>query len=460
MSLTIVILAAGMGKRMRSARPKVLHPVAGKPMLAHVLDVARTLSPQRLIVVYGHGGEAVKAAFADASDIIWQQQAAQLGTGDAVKSATAAIDDQGQVLVLYADTPLIDLDSVQQLIHLAGTEQLAWLTVLATDPTGYGRILRNQHGHMVGIREQKDCSADELALTEVNSGIFVAPAILLKRWVNALRCDNQQGEYYLTDIAAMAIDEGHLIQTIAGNEQALMGVNDRVQLAAVECLYQLKQAQRLMLAGVTLSDPHRIDIRGDVMVGQDSVIDVNVILEGVVRIGERVHIGAGCILKNCQIGDDSQILPYSIIDGAIIHQQVQVGPFARLRQGTVLENKSRIGNFVETKNAYIAEGAKANHLSYLGDCRLGKAVNIGAGTITCNYDGANKWLTEIADHVFIGSNSALVAPLSIAEGATIGAGSTITADVAAYELVFTRAPLKTKAQWSRPQKKCVQNKDE
>ncbi len=453
MSLSIVILAAGQGTRMRSALPKVLHPLGGIPLLKHVIDRARRLSPARIAVVYGHGGEQVRDMLSGEA-VDWVLQAEQLGTGHAVDQAMPGIGDEDSVLVLYGDVPLIGVDTLAALVEKADEGTLAVLTAELDDPTGYGRMLRDEAGRLVGIVEQKDADADQLAIREINSGFLAAPAHCLKRWLERLDNRNAQGEYYLTDIIAMAVTDGVPVESIrAPHEYEILGVNDRVQLARLERVYQRRQAERLMLAGVTLADPARLDIRGDVQVGQDSRIDANVVLEGKVVIGERVSIGAGCVLRNTTVGDDVELLPYCVIDESEIGKRCIIGPFARLRPQSVLAEQVKVGNFVEIKKSKINEGSKVNHLSYVGDTHMGRGVNVGAGTITCNYDGANKHLTEVGDNVFLGSDCQLIAPVKIGDGATIGAGSTITQDVPPGELTLSRVRQQTIKGWKRPVKK-------
>ena len=450
-SLSIVILAAGQGTRMKSKLPKVLHPLAGKPLLAHVLDTARELNPARIVVVYGHGGEAVPQALA-AADVQWVEQAEQLGTGHAVEQAMPAIADDGLVLVLYGDVPLVKADTLAELARL-GSEGFGLLTVHLADPTGYGRIVRDEHGRVARIVEHKDATCEERRIDEVNTGILCAPAADLRRWLARLENDNAQGEFYLTDTIAMAVAEGVTVQTAhPASEAEVLGVNSRRQLAELERIFQREQAGRLMDGGVTLADPNRLDIRGEVDCGRDVFIDANVILEGRVEIGDDVEIGAGCVIRDAVIGNGVQIRPLSVIEEAEIGPEVQIGPFARLRPGTRLERDARVGNFVEIKNSRIGEGSKVNHLSYIGDTEMGAGVNIGAGTITCNYDGANKHRTIIGDNAFIGSDTQLVAPVTVGEGATLGAGTTLTDDAPAGKLTISRVKQKTIPGWKRPEK--------
>ena len=451
MSLHVVILAAGKGTRMRSSLPKVLHPVAGRPMVSHVIDTARSLNAEKIHLVYGHGGEAMQARLNDA-DVEWVLQAEQLGTGHAVAQAMPAIPDHAKVLVLYGDTPLISPVTLETLLTIQPANGIGLLTVSLANPTGYGRILRAD-GQVVGIVEQKDATAEQQLINEVNTGVLVAPAKQLKQWLSGLTNQNAQGEYYLTDVIAAAHDSGSSIQTAQPScPQEVEGANNRLQLAQLERLYQKRAAEQLMLEGVTLLDPARFDLRGTLQCGEDVLLDVNVIIEGQVELGHRVQIGAGCVLKNCRIADDSIISPYSIIESSTLAEGCTVGPFARLRPGAELAAQAHVGNFVELKNAKLGFGSKAGHLSYLGDSDIGANVNIGAGTITCNYDGANKHKTIIEDDVFVGSDTQLVAPVRIAKGATLAAGSTITRDVAEDELVLSRVPQHHVTGWQRPVK--------
>ncbi len=451
MSLHVVILAAGKGTRMRSSLPKVLHPVAGRPMVSHVIDTARSLNAEKIHLVYGHGGEAMQARLNDA-DVEWVLQAEQLGTGHAVAQAMPTIPDHAKVLVLYGDTPLISPVTLETLLTIQPANGIGLLTVSLANPTGYGRILRAD-GQVVGIVEQKDATAEQQLINEVNTGVLVAPAKQLKQWLSGLTNQNAQGEYYLTDVIAAAHDSGSSIQTAQPScPQEVEGANNRLQLAQLERFYQKRAAEQLMLEGVTLLDPARFDLRGTLQCGEDVLLDVNVIIEGQVELGHRVQIGAGCVLKNCRIADDSIISPYSIIESSTLAEGCTVGPFARLRPGAELAAQAHVGNFVELKNAKLGFGSKAGHLSYLGDSDIGANVNIGAGTITCNYDGANKHKTIIEDDVFVGSDTQLVAPVRIAKGATLAAGSTITRDVAEDELVLSRVPQHHVTGWQRPVK--------
>ena len=451
MSLHVVILAAGKGTRMRSSLPKVLHPVAGRPMVSHVIDTAHQLGAEAIHLVYGHGGELLQQRLTDAQ-VTWVLQAEQLGTGHAVAQATPAIPDDAQVLVLYGDTPLITAATLEQLLAVQPAGGIGLLTVNLVNPTGYGRIVR-ENGAVVGIIEQKDASAEQLAISEVNTGVLVAPAAKLKQWLAGLTCQNAQGEYYLTDVIGAAHRDGAAIATAQPAEAAeTEGANNRLQLAALERFYQRREADRLMLEGVTLLDPARFDLRGSLVCGEDVILDTNVIIEGQVELGHRVRIGTGCVLKDCVIADDSVISPYTVIESSKLARATTVGPFARLRPGSVLGEEAHVGNFVEIKNATLGFGSKAGHLSYLGDSEIGADVNIGAGTITCNYDGANKHKTIIEDNVFVGSDTQLVAPVTVRKGATIGAGTTVTREVGENELVITRVPQRHVANWQRPVK--------
>ncbi|MGM0701887.1 MAG: bifunctional UDP-N-acetylglucosamine diphosphorylase/glucosamine-1-phosphate N-acetyltransferase GlmU [Pseudomonadota bacterium] len=449
MSLDVVILAAGQGTRMRSSRPKVLHRLAGKPMVRHVLDTANQLAAERLHVVVGHGAEAVREALAD-TPVHFALQAEQKGTGHAVAQTLEALG-QGKVLVLYGDVPLIRRDTLAALLAEVSESRLALLTVMLEDPTGYGRVLRNADGEAVAIVEHKDASERERAVRECNTGIMAMTADQLRRWLPRLSADNAQGEYYLTDIIAMAAAEGVGIATARPSDALeVEGVNDRLQMARLERAHQARLAEGLMRDGVALADPARLDVRGRLRCGHDVEIDVGCIFEGEVELGEGVRIGAHCVIRDSHIGAETLIEPHSVIEGAVIAGHGRIGPFARLRPGSRLAVGAKVGNFVETKNVEVGEGSKINHLSYVGDARLGRGVNVGAGTITCNYDGAHKHRTEIGDDAFIGSNTALVAPVSVGQGATVGAGSTISKDVADNALAVSRARQVSKADWPRP----------
>ena len=452
MSLDIVILAAGQGTRMRSALPKVLHPVAGQSMLGHVIDTARALQPKSIQVVIGHGAEQVRQRLTG-DDLSYVVQAEQLGTGHAVAQALPNLTAE-RVLILYGDVPLIETDTLQRLLHKVGPDQLALLTVELADPTGYGRIVRDAQGEVQAIVEHKDASAAQRAIREGNTGILAVPGARIGEWLSRLSNSNAQGEYYLTDVIAMAVTDGLRVAT----EQPLdamevQGANDRIQLAELERHYQQRAARRLMAQGVTLRDPARFDLRGEVSVGRDVLIDVNVLLEGRVVIEDDVQIGPNCVIKDSVLRKGAIIKANSHLEGAEVGEGADCGPFARLRPGAVLGRKAHVGNFVELKNAVLGEGAKAGHLSYLGDAQIGARTNIGAGTITCNYDGANKFRTVMGEDVFIGSNSSLVAPLTLGDGATTGAGSVITEDVPAHNLGLGRGRQRNIDGWQRPVKK-------
>lgn len=451
MTLDVVILAAGQGTRMRSTRPKVLHELAGRALIDHVIATASSLEGARLHVVIGHGGDQVRETLADV-EVDFVVQPEQKGTGHAVAQALKGLGD-GQVLVLYADVPLIRRDTLAALLERVDEQRMGLLTVDLSDPAGYGRIKRDADGEAVAIVEHKDASVEERAIRECNTGIMAMTAAQLRRWLPRLCADNVQGEYYLTDVIAMAAAEGTAIATTQpGSPGEVEGINDHVQLARLERVFQAGEAERLLREGVALADPARFDVRGELDCGSDVVIDVGCIFEGRVELADGVHVGAYCVIRNSRIGPASVIEAHSVLDGASVEGGGQIGPFARLRPGTRLAHGAKVGNFVETKNAEVGEGAKINHLSYVGDARLGRGVNIGAGTITCNYDGANKHRTEIGDRAFIGSNTALVAPVSVGEGATIGAGSTISEDVEAGALAVARGRQISKSDWVRPQK--------
>ena len=449
--LEVIILAAGQGKRMYSALPKVLHPLAGKALLGHVFDAARQLSPRALHVVYGHGGDQVRAVFAD-QKVTWVLQAEQLGTGHAVQQAIDGVGDT-QALILYGDVPLIRPETLQTLMSLTGPNKLALLTAQMENPHGYGRVLRDAAGKVVRIVEQKDATPQEAQVREVNTGILIAPAARLKKWLAQLRNNNAQREYYLTDVIAMAVADGVDIVTHQPSAAwEVFGVNSKRELAALERIHQQNVAQSLLERGVTLHDPARIDIRGELTCGRDVVIDVNVVFEGKVTLADGVHIGPNNVIRDTAIGARTEIQPNCVIDDVRIGADCRIGPFARIRPGTTIADHAHVGNFVEIKKSDIGVASKVNHLSYVGDSTLGRDVNVGAGTITCNYDGANKSRTVIGDNAFIGSNSALVAPITIGAGATIGAGSVITKDAPAGELTLARGEQKTIKGWQRPVK--------
>lgn len=452
--MNIVILAAGMGKRMNSDLPKVLHPLAGKSLLGHVVDTARTLDPQRLVVVYGHGGEQVQAAFAGQTDVQWALQSPQLGTGHAVAQAVPMLVDDVPTLILYGDVPLVKASTLQRLAEAAKGGKLALLSQHVADPTGYGRVVRDAAGNVSRIVEQKDADAETLKINEINTGILVCPTGPLKRWLTALKNDNAQGEYYLTDVIAAAVADGTGVVTAHPDaEWETLGVNSKTQLAFLERRHQRNLADRLTDSGVMLADPDRIDIRGTLECGRDVFIDVGCVFEGTVRLGKGVKIGPNCVLKDCTLADGTQVQAMSVIDSAEVGAQGRIGPFARLRPGTKLGEDSHIGNFVELKNASTGTGSKINHLSYVGDAEIGSRVNIGAGTITCNYDGVNKHKTIIEDDVFVGSDSQLVAPVTVRRGATLAAGTTLTREAPADSLTLSRVPQTTKSDWKRPQRK-------
>ncbi|WP_374681573.1 bifunctional UDP-N-acetylglucosamine diphosphorylase/glucosamine-1-phosphate N-acetyltransferase GlmU [Accumulibacter sp.] len=449
--MNIVILAAGQGKRMHSNLPKVLHPVAGKALVAHVIDAARSLAPQTICLVYGHGGDAVRTSV-DAPDLHWVVQEPQLGTGHAVMQAVPQLSAAETTLVLYGDVPLIQAETLRKLVH-AARGALAILTVELADPTGYGRIVHNAAGEVVRIVEQKDASADERSIREVNTGIIALPTARLAEWLARLSNDNAQQEYYLTDIVGMAVADGVPIRTTQPQgEWEVLGVNSKVQLAELERVAQRQTAERLMEQGVRLADPARLDVRGELLCGRDVFIDVNCVFEGRVVLEEAVDIGPCCVLKNASIGAGSRLAAFSHVEDAIVGPDGVIGPFARLRPGTELGAGVHVGNFVELKNTKVAAQSKANHLAYVGDAIIGSRVNIGAGTITCNYDGANKFKTIIEDDAFIGSDTQLVAPVTVGRGATLGAGTTLTKDAPPDRLTLSRARQVSISGWKRPQK--------
>jgi bifunctional UDP-N-acetylglucosamine pyrophosphorylase/glucosamine-1-phosphate N-acetyltransferase len=454
MTISIIILAAGQGKRMHSALPKVLHSLAGKPLIAHVIDTALAVAPEQTpIIVYGHQGQLLQEKLAHLS-VRWAHQAEQQGTGHAVQQALPLIPDTDQVLILYGDVPLISYATLKQLIITTPETNLGIVTAHLQNPAGYGRIKRDANQHVMAVIEEKDATPHERDIQEINSGIYFLQASYLKKWLPRLQNKNQQSEYYLPDIVAFAQQEKLPIHTVSPTvNEEIFGVNDRVQLAHLERFYQHLQAEKLMRSGVTVYDPTRVDIRGDVSVGQDTVIDVNVVLEGHVVIGKRCVIGPHVVLRHARLGDDVEVRAHSIIEGAEVAAHCTLGPFARLRPGTVLATKVHIGNFVEIKNSVIDQGTKINHLSYIGDSEIGKRTNIGAGTITCNYDGVNKHKTIIGDDVFIGSDTALVAPVTVGNGATLGAGSILTKDAPAHQLTLTqKMEQRSIKDWVRPVK--------
>lgn len=448
-ALSIIILAAGKGTRMRSRLPKLLHPVGGRPMLDHVLRTAFSLDPAAVYVVHGHGAEAVQAAHDD-WPVQWVLQDPQLGTGHAVEQAIPAIPDSHQVLVLYGDVPLVRASTLEALLREAAGG-LGLLSVAFPDPAGYGRVLRDDQGAVTGVVEHKDATAAQRRVTECNTGLLTAPAGRLKAWLKRLDNDNTQGEYYLTDIIAMAVTDGDRVTAYRAEDDAeVQGVNDRVQLAAAERVWQRRQAEHWMRAGVTILDPERFDLRGDLVAGEDCRIDVGVVLEGRVVLGAGVQIGPHCVLKDVTLGDHTRVEAHSVLEGATVGGDCRIGPFARLRPGTELADGAKVGNFVETKATRIGPGSKVNHLSYVGDAELGRDVNVGAGTITCNYDGHRKHRTEIGDGAFIGSGTQLVAPLRVGRGATIGAGSTVTRDTPDDTLTVARSAQRSISGWRRP----------
>ncbi len=453
MPLSVVILAAGQGKRMNSDLPKVLQPLAGRALLAHVIDCARDLEPAAIHVVYGHGGERVREALADAP-VSWVLQAEQHGTGHALMQAMPAIPADHDVLVLYGDVPLTRPATLRALLAARSGRSLAVLSVRLPDPSGYGRVLRDNAGTVYRIVEQKDATRKELAVDEVNTGLMALPAAPLAGWLGRLSNDNAQGEYYLTDVVALAVRDGYSVEAVlAPTVIEVLGVNDKRQLAEVEAGYRRLRTDALMLAGVTLIDPARCDVRGSLEHGRDVTIDVNVVFEGRIRLGDRVRIGPNVVMRDCEVGDDTVIHANCVMERSVIGRACSVGPFARLRPGNEVADGAHIGNFVELKNSVLGPGSKANHLSYLGDSTVGRKVNVGAGTITCNYDGANKYRTEIGDGAFIGSGTMLVAPVRVGENATIGAGSTITRDAPPDKLTLERSRQSTIDGWKRPVKK-------
>ena len=463
--MNVTVLAAGMGKRMRSDLPKVLHALAGRPLLGHVLDTARGLSPGRIVVVHGHGGERVVGAL-DAPDLGWARQEPQLGTGHAVMQAVPQLDDDAPTLILYGDVPLTRTDTLRRLVEAAGRDRLGLLTVELDDPTGYGRIVRGPRGSdgapgpVERIVEHKDADAAVRAIREVNTGIMVAPTRLLKRWLADLSNDNAQGEYYLTDVVAMAVAQG--VPIVTARPDAVwetLGVNSKAQLAELERIHQRCIADALLEAGVGLADPSRIDVRGRLVAGRDCFVDVGCVFEGEVVLGDGVTIGANCVVRDARIGDGTQLLPMTHVDSAVVGARARIGPYARLRPGTVLDEDTHVGNFVELKATRLGAHSKANHLAYVGDAEVGRNVNIGAGTITCNYDGANKHRTVIEDDAFIGSDSQLVAPVVVGRGATLGAGTTLTRDAPAGQLTVSRAKQVSVSGWTRPVKAAKPSKE-
>jgi bifunctional UDP-N-acetylglucosamine pyrophosphorylase/glucosamine-1-phosphate N-acetyltransferase len=449
-----VILAAGQGKRMHSDLPKVLQPLAGRPLLAHVLAAARALDPAAIHVVYGHGGDAVKAAFAGQPELRWVLQSQQLGTGHAVLQALPSIPDDHQVLVLLGDVPLVAARTLQRLINDSADGELALLTAVVDEPTGYGRVIRDERAEVARIVEEKDATDDERRVNEVNTGLMAFSAGSLRRFLAKLDNDNAQGEYYLTDVIARAVDAGTKVQgTVIESATEVLGINDRTQLAIAERMLQRRIAQDLMSRGVTFADPERVDVRGTLNAGRDVFIDVGAVFEGDVELGDRVRIGPYAVIGNSKLGAGTVVHPHTVIADTESGPDCEIGPFARLRPGTDLASHVKVGNFVEVKKSTIADGSKVNHLSYVGDSEIGRNVNVGAGTITCNYDGANKHKTTIGDRAFIGSGTMLVAPVEVGADATIGAGSTITKDAPPGELTLERSKQTTVAGWQRPKKK-------
>ena len=454
MNLSVIILAAGAGTRMRSLKPKVLHKLAGIPMLEHVYNSSKTLGAKQIQVVYGHGGDLLKQQ-CQHFNVEWALQAEQLGTAHAVQQASPNIAAEDVVLILYGDVPLIKAETLATLVKKVSSNNISLLTVKLDEPTGYGRIVR-ENGKVMSIVEHKDATVEHKLINEVNTGILAVNASYLNESLNKINNNNVQGEYYLTDIIALAVNDGNeVFTTQVEHSYEVEGVNDRKQLARLERIFQYGVAEKLLTDGVSLADPDRIDVRGELSVGSDSFIDINCIFEGKVSLGAGVTIGAGCVIKDSTIESDCIIKPYSVIENATIDKQAEVGPFARIRPGAHLKENSRVGNFVEIKNTVLGENSKASHLSYLGDSDIGRNVNIGAGTITCNYDGANKFKTIIKDGAFIGSDTQLVAPVTIGENATIGAGSTITKDTEDNRLTLSRSPQKQIKDWQRPVKKQV-----
>lgn len=452
MGLSAIILAAGQGTRMRSDLPKVLQPLAGRPLLSHVLDIARTLGAADIAVVYGYGGDAVQAA-CGSEDLRWELQAEQLGTGHAVRQAAPGIPDDNQALILYGDVPLLTLVTLQRLIDATAADEVSVLTVDVDDPTGYGRIIRVD-GTVTASIEEKDADDEQRAVTEINTGVMIAPGAKLKGWLNAIGNDNAQGEYYLTDVIAMAVNDGATVNGVkADNWTEVMGINDKKQLAEAERALQARLVDELMTQGVGFADPARVDIRGTLNCGKDVFIDINAVFEGDVTLGDGVHIESNNLIRDSKLGAGTVLHSNCHLEGASTGNNCEIGPFARMRPGAELANNVKIGNFVEVKKSTIADGSKVNHLTYIGDAEIGTGVNVGAGTITCNYDGANKHKTTIGNDVFVGSNVNLVAPVEVGEGATIGAGSTISKPAPAGQLTVARVDQVSIKGWKRPKKK-------
>jgi len=456
METDIIILAAGKGTRMKSALPKVLHKLAGKSLLQHVVDSANSVQNANITVVTGHGSDEVRSSVSssETSSLNYVEQTEQLGTAHAVQMVVPNLGNGGTSLILYGDVPMILPETIHEMLGAVSESSMSLLTVTLDDPTGYGRILRNESGQVTAIIEQKDASTEQLKVREVNTGVLAVKTKQLKQWLPQIDNNNAQGEYYLTDLIAIARSNGVTIETKQPQSvEEVEGVNNRIQLSALERFYQKQQAEALMVAGATLADPSRIDVRGNLKTGNDSYIDINAVFEGDVTLGSNVSIGPNCHIIDSDIGDYVEIYANSVIEQSQIANHSVIGPFARLRPGTVLAEKAKVGNFVETKNTHVGKGSKINHLSYVGDSELGEGVNVGAGTITCNYDGVNKHKTVMGDNSFIGSNSSLVAPVQIGKNATVGAGSTITKDVPDDELGLTRASQKSISDWHRPTKK-------
>ncbi len=450
--LSVVILAAGKGTRMYSDLPKVLHKIAGKPMVKHVIDTAKQLNAAQIHLIYGHGADLLKQRLAD-EPVNWVFQAEQLGTGHAMQQAAPFFADDENILMLYGDAPLITTETLQKLIAAKPENGIALLTVNLENPTGYGRIIR-QDGNVTAIVEQKDANAEQLKITEVNTGVMVSDGASFKKWLARLDNNNAQGEYYMTDVIGLANQDGFKVVAVQATDMMeVEGANNRLQMAALERYFQRKQAQKLLLAGVSLTDPERFDLRGELEHGKDVEIDINVIIEGNVRLGNRVKIGAGCVLKNVEIADDVEIKPYTVLENAVVGEKAAIGPFSRLRPGAELAAETHVGNFVEIKQAKVGKGSKVNHLTYIGDAEIGRDCNIGAGVITCNYDGANKFKTVIGDNVFVGSDSQLIAPVTIADNVTVAAGATVTDNVEAGALVISRVRQRHIPNWKRPTKK-------
>lgn len=450
--LNVVILAAGKGTRMHSTLPKVLHSLAGKSLLQHVLDTARGLSASTIQLVTGHGAEAVREAVAGQNvHCVLQEQ--QLGTAHAVNQALPMLDEDAMALILFGDVPLVQETTLRSLLQQANDNTMAVLTCLMKNPQGLGRIVRDDNGNILSIVEEKDATAEQRKIKEINTGIMAIPVKRLQQWLPRIRSNNAQKEYYLTDVVALALADGcRVLTSPSHDEYETAGINDRIQLAAIERHYQHRVATQLMKNGVTLRDPSRLDVRGSVKCGLDVELDVNVILEGIIELGSNVTIGPNCVLKNCRIGDNTEVAANSVLEDCVVGNHCSIGPFARIRPGTEVGDEAKVGNFVEIKKTKIGRHSKVNHLSYVGDSELGENVNIGAGTITCNYDGVNKFKTIIGDNVFIGSNTALVAPVTVASGATVGAGSVITKDVAEKQLAIARGRQTNVDGWQRPQK--------